>query len=174
MTRERGNGSGGGAPRAEARAALLSALRSYRDENGDAASVDCLLRAATEPGLGARGRRREELLERMTRHGIPVDLAADAYDLALEEGVDPAFALELVRCGVGVVELPGEGAEDAPASEAWPEEWLGVAPPPREARRERRLRATFRRLRRLLAEHGTPEAALTAFAEEPDVGACEF
>ncbi|HWV58964.1 MAG TPA: hypothetical protein VNZ57_16035 [Longimicrobiales bacterium] len=158
------------------RDAVLGALARYRQvERKRSAAKECLVEAATRPGgVGHGGRRREELLERMVRQGVSVELAADAYDIAVDEGVDPAFALEVVRCGIGVVETESPDQEAAPTVESWPGEWIGPSPAPAAARREKLLRTTFRRLRRLLSEHPTPESALIAFADEPDVRACEY
>lgn len=157
---------------------VLRALDRYRAQRQGEADdgVECLLTRAAQMAAGAEepGRRRVELLDRMVEAGVDAELAGTAYDIAVEEGVDPAFALEVVRCGLAVCEPAGEEAADAPAVESYPQEWLEASPPADEARRERRLRSTFRRLRRLLSERQTPEEALVAFVDEPDVGDCGY
>ncbi|HEX9106557.1 MAG TPA: hypothetical protein VF832_05005 [Longimicrobiales bacterium] len=152
------------------------ALERYRRgaaERGEAAA--CLLeRARRLEQLEGRQRRRSELVERAVRDsGLSWESAEEVYDLAEEEGLDPALALELLHCGVLVrgprEALPTEIRGDT-VLQAAPPEWIAGPPPAEaEARRERRLRGSFRLLRRLLQEHGTAEAALAAYAEEPDV-----
>ena len=159
------------------RDAALSALARYRSgaaARGEAAA--CLeQRARRFQQLDAHERRRSEVVERAVGEaGLARGEAEQAYDLAREEGLDPALALELLHCGV-LVRGPGDSEPISlrhdTVLEEMPPEWLRGPPPPDEhARRERRLRASFRRLRVLLEERGAPEEALIAFAEEPDVG----
>ncbi len=161
----------------ERRQAALSALARYRSgaaARGEAAA--CLeQRARRFQQLAGPERRRSEVVERaMAEAGLARGEAEEAYDLAREEGLDPALALELLHCGV-LVRSPGDVAPISQRHdtvlEEMPPEWLRGPPPADEdARRERRLRASFRRLRVLLQERGTPEEALLAFADEPDVG----
>jgi len=152
------------------------ALDRYRrgaEERGEAAA--CLLERVRRLGeLEGRRRRRAELVERAVRaSGLEWEEAEEVYDLADEEGVDPALALELVHCRMLVLgpreAVPTELRGNTQL-EATPPEWLSGPPPAQaQARRERRLRGSFRRLRRLLEECPTEEAALVAYAEEPDV-----
>lgn len=157
--------------------AARAALERYRraaTERGEPAA--CLLERARElEALAGHQRRRAELVDRAVREsGLAWTEAEGVYDLAREEGLDPALAFELLHCRVLVVGPTDVRATDARAHtelEATPPEWVETQPPPEEeARRERRLRGSFRRLRRLIEERGTPEEALVAFAEEPDVG----
>lgn len=116
-----------------------------------------------------RGRRRQEVIGRAVEEGgVERALAEQVYDVALEEGVEPAFALELVRCGVAVGGEPEE-APDAETIQVGAPPWLVEAPSRGEADRERRLRLSLRRLRGLLETHDTAEDALIAFVREPDV-----
>ncbi len=116
-------------------------------------------------------RRREELVERALAAGHNREYADQIYDLAEEEGVDPTFAFELVLNGIGVRELT------PPSEDTWAERQVGSPPewiteqaePPDSAARERHMRNTFRRLRRMFELHPSPRAALEAFAREPDV-----
>ncbi len=160
--------------------AARDALERYRRgaaERGEAAA--CLLGRAQElEAMAGHERRRSELVDRAVRgSGLEWAEAEGVYDLAHEEGLDPALAFELLHCHVLVL-----GPEDIRPTESRagteledrPPEWIGAPPPPEaEARRERRLRGSFRRLRRLLEERGSPEEALVAFVEEPDVGRVE-
>lgn len=155
--------------------AARAALAQYRGRLG--ARAPCLLEAAARLDDPDRPRRQAELVEQFTRDtGAGRDDAEDIYRVAREEGLEPAFAFELVRCGVAVRgpddAVPTEIKGDTALAQGSVPEW--VAGPPsdeEEARRERRLRTSFRRLRRLLTEHPEPEDALVAFLEEPDVHA---
>jgi hypothetical protein len=151
----------------------LDRYRAAAAARGEAAA--CLLARAREvAALAGHERRRAELVDRaMADSGIAWDEAERVYDLAREEGLDPALAFELLHCGVLVREpaAPPRQPEGDTLLEASPPEWIDPAStvPPPDAGRERRLRASFRRLRRLLEERGAPEEALVAYAEEPDV-----
>ncbi|MBX6363019.1 MAG: hypothetical protein IRZ00_04050 [Gemmatimonadetes bacterium] len=164
-----------GGERSERAGAALDALARYRREAGAAAR--CLIEGVRHLEEDAHGRRRAELVERAVREdGLDRAEAEQVYTVAEEEGLEPAFAFQLVRCGVGV-RWPGEADGAATTLDAEvPPEWVApVATPPADAaRREWRLRASFRRLRRLLEERRTPEDALRAFVEEPDVDASGY
>jgi hypothetical protein len=141
--------------------------------NTEAAS--CLLRRVDElENMAGRQRRRIELVDRAVEEvGLERELAEEAYDISREEGLEPAFGLELVRCGVAVCEPPDSDLGTTSAVKGHPE-WLEPPVPAAEATRERRLRMSFRRLRSLLEERDNAEDALIAFATEPDVEECEF
>lgn len=155
---------------------VIRALDRYRaaaSSRGEAAA--CLLERARElESLQGHERRRAELVDRAVAGSkLSWADAERVFDLAQEEGLDPALAFELLHCGVLVRDPPVEPGrpEGETLLEATPPEWIQptstTAPP--DAPRERRLRASFRRLRRLLEERGAPEEALIAYAEEPDV-----
>lgn len=154
--------------------AALLALERYRNrasDGGGGDGVECLIRRAhVAEDEAARHRRRIELIERAVEEdGMDPALAAEVYDIAREEGIEPAFAFELVRCGVAVREM-GEPPEATYSVRGFPG-WLEAPPEPEEeASRERMLRTSFRRLRHLLETHDSPEEALIAFARQPDVG----
>ncbi len=113
-------------------------------------------------------RRHEELLEwAVDEIGLDRAFAERVYDVAREEGIEPAYVFELVNCGVGVE--PGSTADDAPSLQPAPPRWIEQAPPPDEAARERRLRTSARRLKSLMESCAGPAAALRSFAEAPDV-----
>lgn len=152
--------------------------RRRRSEDTYFGSADALL-ANAEAGVGGpeRESRRQEILDEAAEAGMPPVLAELLYDVARDEGLDPALAYELVRCGIGV--LPPEGgvsnAPSQPSSDPYAPEWLLDAPlPPDELIRERTLRVSFRRLRALLEEHHDMDQAFRAFAREPDVGAVGY
>ncbi len=164
----------GGGPGSRADAAL-DALRRYRrranDGGGD--GVECLIqRAPVVEDEAARHRRRSELIDRAVEEdGVDPELAAEVYDIAREEGIEPAFAFELVRCGVAVRDM-GEQPDASSTVRGYPT-WL-QALPEEEAGRERMLRTSFRRLRHFLETYDSAEDALIAFANEPDVGEVEY
>jgi hypothetical protein len=116
-------------------------------------------------------RRRSELVERTMSAGHTREYADQIYDLAEEEGVDPAFAFELVLLGIGVRELtpPTDDGWMESQAEAPPTWVAGDDVTPDAAARERHMRATFRRLRGMFDQHASATAALEAFAAEPDV-----
>jgi hypothetical protein len=134
-----------------------------------------LQRAAELDHEGGVVRRREELLRRATEAGYEVAYADQLYDVAVEEHVDPAAALELVICGVGVREF------DQPPTDEWeetqveaPPAWLEGLPPAEEAARERQLRASFRRLRSKLENTTSVREAVSQLVSEPDVGDVDY
>lgn len=147
--------------------------RRRRAEDTYFGSVHCLVPAA-EADLSRDDlqRRREDILREAEEAGMSPELAVMLYDIAREEGLDPALGYELVRCGLGV-QPPEEGvtnAPDHPVTDKYRPEWLGEPVPPDSLLRERGLRLSFRRLRRLLEEHDDAGEALHAFVREPDVG----
>jgi hypothetical protein len=150
-------------------AAYRERRRRRRGEDTWFGSSSCLL--AESVGTDAV-KRRQELLADACEQGMPVPLFEQMYDVAREEGLDPALGYELVRCGLGVCP-PDDGVSNAPAepsSDKYAPAWL-LQPPsdPDEVLRERMLRLSFRRLRSLLEQHAEPADALRAFAREPDV-----
>ena len=126
-------------------------------------------------GLDDEGisRRRVDMVEEALAVGMGEELAELFYDVAQEEGLDPALAFELVRCGLGIVP-PAEGLDNAPeepTTDKYRPEWLEPPIPPDTLLRERTLRVSFRRMRGLLERHaGDAAAAFEAFAREPDAG----
>jgi hypothetical protein len=120
-------------------------------------------------------RRREDLTARAQAAGHSREYADLIYDVAEEEGLDPAVAFEVVLAGVGVRDLgdaPPDNWEETQV-EAAPA-WIEPPPPAAEAARERHMRITFRRLRRLLEAASSPADALQTFVREPDVGDVEY
>ena len=130
-----------------------------------------LITRADDLGAG-REHRREALIERAEARGLGRGTAEQTYDLALEEGVEPAYALAVVGEGISVQTFGGGAAVEA--SESVEPEWIDRPPTPEDAGRERRLRETLRRLRSFLDIEPTPRDALTRFAREPDLEAYDF
>ena len=137
------------------------------------ASSDCLERAVRERCAAGVERRHEALIETAVAElGLEWAQAEQIYALAEEEQLEPIFAFQLVRCGVGVRELerPAQDASPSAAQET-PPGWVAAQALAREEIvLERRLRLSFRRFRGLLEAHGDAVAAARAFMAEPDVG----
>lgn len=157
------------------------ALQAYRERRRNRRGDDTwfgsgegLLEGA-EQGLNADeiSRRRIDVIQECVAVGMSDELAEMLYDVAYEEGLDPALAYELVRSGMGVLP-PAEGLENAShfaTTDKYRPEWLEPPVDPDTVLRERTLRFSFRRLRALLEQHtGDAAAAFRAFAREPDVG----
>jgi hypothetical protein len=121
-------------------------------------------------------RRRVELVQLAAQAGYSREEADQIYDLAEEEGVDPTFAFELVLIGIGVRELaPPDNDQWVETQVEAPPFWVGeTEPSPDAAARERHMRTTFRRLRRMFEQHVTPLAAVQAFTREPDVADLKY
>ena len=114
-------------------------------------------------------RRRASILSTAAEAGIATETAELMYDVALEEGLDPALALDLVKSGMAV-EPPAEAdIPDAPTADRYLPTWLFPASSREQLDRERLLRLSFRRLRGLVESEGDVEAAFQRFAAEPDV-----
>jgi hypothetical protein len=117
-----------------------------------------------------RERRRCSLLEEAVREGIPSDVAEVLYDIALEEGLDPPIALELVRTGLAVNSPTESESLDPPVTDRYLPTWIFPATDPDTIRRERSMRVSFRRLRGFLEAERNVESAFRRFAAESDVG----
>ncbi len=137
--------------------------------------VECLKgRALRIEAEAAFLRRHEEIVEWAGAElGVERAFAERIYEIAIEEGVEPAFAFELVRCGVGIVEASG-GEADAPSLQTTPPAWVSERPDPDEAPREWRLRTSVRRLAALLNDGRAPAEALREFAASPDIDAVAY
>lgn len=155
------------------------ALAAYRERRRQRRGDDTWFGAGEglldEAGLNADevSRRRMDVIQEAVAVGMSDELAEMLYDVAHEEGLDPAMAYELVRSGMGVLP-PADGVDNAPqfaTSDKYRPEWLEEPVDPDTVLRERTLRFSFRRLRGLLEQHtGDASAAFRAFAREPDVG----
>lgn len=128
----------------------------------------------TAPALTAgREQRREHLIERAEERGLGRPEAEQAYDVALEVGLDPALGLAIVLEGVSVQPLESPPA-DVDAADPVEPEWVDTPPSPEQASRERRLRQTFRRVRSLLEREPDAGAAFRALADEPDMESHDY
>jgi hypothetical protein len=155
------------------------ALHAYRERRRRRRAVDTWFGSA-DGVLGEdaeeRVRRRMDVVEEAQEEGMSPELAEMMYDVAAEEGLDPALAYELVRSGLGVAPPAGgvANAADQPASDKYYPTWLLPASPTDDVLRERMLRLSFRRLRSLLETHADPDEAFRLYAREPDVGVYGF
>ena len=139
----------------------------------------------TAEELGGAGElRRDRIVEGAEDRGLDRPTAEQAYDIAREERLQPAYALALVLEGVSIRPLESP-APDVETSEPNEPEWVDAPPAPELAERERRLRQTFRRFRSHLADAGSgaPDesagpgvagAAVAALADEPDLEGYEY
>lgn len=141
-------------------------------ERGLDARREALQQAAEELG-GGREHRREKLMERAEDRGLDRAAAEQAYDIAVEESLEPAFGMALVLEGLSVRLLDG-ARPDVESTEPNEPEWVDTPPPADQAERERRLRQTFRRLRSHMEQSDSPGDALRAFAREPDLEPHDF
>jgi hypothetical protein len=140
-------------------------------------SADCLLGSGeAELDAAALARRRMDVISEAQDEGMSPELAEMMYDVAREEGVDPALAYELVRSGLGVAPPPGgvANAPGQPSSDKYYPTWLLPPSPTDDVLRERMLRLSFRRLRAMLEHHADAAEAFRAYAREPDVGLYGF
>lgn len=158
------------------------ALESYRERRRRRRAEDTWFGSASgllaEDAVDAaeRARRRMDVIAEAQEAGMSPELAEMMYDVAREEGVDPALGYELVCSGLGVAPPQGglANAGDQPASDKYYPTWLLPASPTDDVLRERMLRLSFRRLRSLLELHADPAEAFRAYAREPDVGVFGF
>jgi hypothetical protein len=151
--------------------------RQLREDDTFLGSPEVLLDSA-ERNLAEQEvtRRRSELVEEGEARGMPRELGEFVYEVAREEGLDPALAFELVLSGLAV--CPPEGgvsnATTAPATDKYLPTWMFPPSPPDRVLRERKLHLSFRRLRSLLERHHDIDEAFRCFADEPDVGVCGY
>lgn len=136
---------------------------------------DRLLRltAVAEDLGGEREHRREALVEGAESRGMERARAEEAYDIAREEGLQPAHGMAVVLEGVSVRLLDGT-PPDVDATEATEPGWVDRPPSRAQAVRERRLRQTFRRLRSKVEAEKSIQAAFAAFADEPDLESFDY
>jgi hypothetical protein len=112
--------------------------------------------------------RRDELVARAEERGLARPDAEQAYDIAVEENLKPAWGLAAVLEGLSVQPL-GRSRPDVSTSEPNEPEWVDAAPDPEQAERERRLRQTFRRIRSRFEEGPDAGAAIDALCRDPDL-----
>lgn len=153
-------------------------IQTERRHAAEDAAGDCLRRSVARLTGEAVERRQESLMELAeTELGLGRAYAEQVYALAEEEQLEPIYAFQLIRCGIGVRELtpPEQDLEEFSASQEAPPDWVGEAVVELDdAALERTLRATFRRLRSHLESAASTEMAVEAFLAEPDVGAVQL
>jgi hypothetical protein len=146
-------------------------------EAGPERAHGCLLEAVASLTGGAAERRHEALME-WAEHDLALEreYAEQIYALAEEEDLEPVYGFLLVHCGIGVIALESPTPDtDEAASQQAPPEWLGEETVELDdVELERRLRASFRRLRAHLEEAVAPLAAVGSFLAEPDVGVAQM
>jgi hypothetical protein len=144
---------------------------------GETGPGGCLLEAVATLTGEAEERRHEALME-WAEHELALEreYAEQVYALADEEDLEPVYGFLLVHCGIGVIALaPPTQDTDEAASQQAPPEWLGDETVELDdVELERRLRASFRRLRAHLEGAGAPLAAVGSFLAEPDVGVAQM
>jgi hypothetical protein len=148
--------------------------RDQQRPHSDAAAGQCLAEGLAQLSDDGVERRHEALMAWAEGElDLEREYAEQVYTLAEEEELEPIYAFHLVRCGVGVreLEVPEQDADDNSTQQTPPEWVAGETVELRDVALERRLRATFRRLRAHLKEAPTTEAAVRAFLAEPDVAA---
>lgn len=145
-------------------------------ENEDGAGQEarrCLAEGVASLTGSALERRHEALMEwAEVELGLPREYAEQVYALAEEEELEPVFGFLLVRCGIGVRELESPDPDaDEEASQQTPPGWIrSDSVELDDIMLERRLRASFRRLRTHLADATGPAAGVAAFLAEDDIG----
>lgn len=128
----------------------------------------------TAEGLGgSEEHRRDRLVERAEERGLDRPTAEQAYDLAREERLEPAYGLALVVEGVSVRPLASP-KPDVDTAEPNEPEWVDAPPEPELAERERRLRQTFRRFRSHLERQSELAEAVATLSRDPDVEAYRY
>lgn len=142
--------------------------------NTEAASREQLIRAVSSLTGAPHERRHEALMEwAETELRLERDYAEQIYALAEEEELEPVYAFHLVRSGLGVRELeePEQDMDEEAVQQA-PPDWVAEETVELEdVILERRLRASFRRLRSHLNNSASPADGVRNFLAEPDVGA---
>ena len=123
---------------------------------------------------GAPHERRHEALMEWAESELDLErgLAEQIYALAEEEELEPVYAFQLVRFQIGVQELEEpEQDMDEEAVQQTPPDWVAEdAVELEDVVLERRLRASFRRLRSHLEASASPAEAVRAFLADADVG----
>lgn len=142
------------------------------DRNALSHRIRRLLETTAELG-GEDELRRDALVERAEACGLGRKAAEQAYDIATEESLKPAWGIAVVIEGVSVEPFSGS-TPDVNASERAEPEWVDAPPLPEQAERERRLRLTFRRLRSRFEEAAGPESVLDALCQDPDLEAYDY
>ena len=139
----------------------------------DAGAGERLIRAVASLTGEPHERRHEALMEwAETELKLDREYAEQIYALAEEEELEPVYAFHLVRSGLGVRELeePEQDMDEEAVQQA-PPDWVAEETVKLEdVVLERRLRASFRRLRSHIDSGTSPADGVAEFLKEPDVG----
>lgn len=172
MARSRGSGSGYNAC---TRNPTMTHHTSSHEATGEGSVEDRMgrLPSTVEALGGPEEHRRDSLVEAAEARGLDRPDAEQAYDIAREVGLDPAYGVAVVLEGLSVRPLSSP-RPDVDTSEPAEPEWVDAPPDPGMAERERRLRQTFRRLRSHLGGGRGLAEALETFARDPDLEAYDY
>jgi soluble lytic murein transglycosylase-like protein len=115
--------------------------------------------------------RLEAVMHNSSRYRIPADLAADIYDIALSEGIDPSLAFRLVRIESGFVQRAVSPVGAVGLAQLMPRTAFGLDPSLSYADlfdRKTNLRLGFRYLRQMIEKYdGDLRLALLAYNRGP-------
>jgi hypothetical protein len=144
----------------------------HRTGGSETAAREQLLRDVVSLTGEPHERRHEALMEWAEGDlGLERAYAEQIYALAEEEELEPIYAFQLIRSGLGVRELEPPEQDMDDATQQSPPEWVSEdSVEIDDIELERHLRSSFRRLRSHLDSHATPAEAVATFLAEPDVG----
>ena len=115
--------------------------------------------------------RLEAVTHNSARYRIPADLAADIYDIALAEGIDPTLAFRLVRVESGFVQRAVSPVGAVGIAQLMPRTAVGLDPSLTYADlfdRKTNLRLGFRYLKQMIEKYdGDLRLALLAYNRGP-------
>lgn len=115
--------------------------------------------------------RMEAVMHHSARYRIPADLAADIYDIALSEGIDPSLAFRLVRVESGFVQRAISPVGAVGLAQLMPRTAFGMDPNLSYSDlfdRKTNLRLGFRYLRQMIQRYdGDLRLALLAYNRGP-------
>ena len=144
--------------------------RDLRDRLGRAEAA-LLARATDLDLLRLEMARLEAITHNSSRYHIPADLAADIYDIALAEGIDPSLAFRLVRIESGFVQRAVSPVGAVGLAQLMPSTAFGLDPSLTYTDlfdRKTNLRLGFRYLKLMIAKYdGDLRLALLAYNRGP-------